>query len=194
MSSQIRNSANDQLRAQNMGGGQRLTPEQQLQARRNTESQAQMSQAGYNQQNLNAYQKLIGNVAAQQQGMGLGYSSLAVGQAAPQYPQAGMMGTVICTELASQGYLNEEIMKKDELYGMKIKCENPAIYIGYRIMADPIVRGMKKSKSLTWIVSLFAIPWAFDMSGESNLVGRMVTLFGEPLCWLVAKISGRKSI
>lgn len=99
----------------------------------------------------------------------------------------GNFGTVICTELFMQGYFTVETMAKDFEYGMKIRRERPAVYEGYRFLADPIVKGMKKSKLLTEAVAFFAVPWALNMAGHKNLMGATVSLFGEPLCWVVGK-------
>lgn len=97
-------------------------------------------------------------------------------------------GTVICTELFMQGILPLEIMSKDFDFGLKTLIERPAVYWGYRFLADPVVKGMKKSKMFTKLVASLAIPWANNMAGNKNLLGATVSFIGEPICWVVGKI------
>lgn len=111
-------------------------------------------------------------------------------QAAPT--NSNGFGTVICTELYRQGYYSDAVYQADVTYGSKMKLENPEVYWGYRFIADPIVALMQKSKLFTKAVAFFAVPWAKNMAGEKNVLGSLVSFFGEPLCFIVGKIIGGK--
>jgi len=93
-------------------------------------------------------------------------------------------GTVICTELRRQGYLNDEVYEGDKQY-RSIATE--AEYRGYRILADPIVEKMQKSRLFTWVVSLLGVPTATEMAHRVNpeIKG---TLIGKIMLWLFIPI------
>ena len=99
-------------------------------------------------------------------------------------------GTVICTHLYKSGYYSYEIYEADQLYGLTMMVERPHIYNGYRYLADPIVKLMQKSPRFTHLVACFAVPWAENMAGRTNLLGASVSFFGEPLCLIVGKLIG----
>lgn len=125
---------------------------------------------------------------------GLGFSQIASAErskanqaaiVASQQSSGG--GKVICTELHRVGILSDEIMEKDKAYGEKLFIESPETVIGYHLWAKPLVKLMQKSTKLTKVVSWFAIPWALNMSGKSNLLGKILQNTGEPLCKLIGK-------
>lgn len=121
----------------------------------------------------------------------MNYGALASNQSFQQAPSySNGFGTVICTELFRQGYYSKEIYELDQKYGQKLIKERPHVYEGYRFIADPIVRGMKKSKNFTRLVSLFALPWAYHMAYENNKFGACISFFGEIFCGIVGKIIG----
>lgn len=95
-------------------------------------------------------------------------------------------GTVICTELHRQGYMADDIYKLDADYRRMIGDE---VYVGYRKMADPVVRLMKKSAAFTWAVSKLALPWALEMAHvvahkkyKGHWLGKVIMTLGIPLC------------
>jgi len=94
--------------------------------------------------------------------------------------------SVICTELHRQGYMEDELLVLDGIFGASVDRE---VYMGYRKMADPIVEVMKKSKSFTWLVSKVTRPWVLEMAHcvrpdeyKSNIVGKIIMKIGIPLC------------
>jgi hypothetical protein len=102
-------------------------------------------------------------------------------------------GTVICTELAKQGYLSEVTMQADKTFGQVMLVTNPEVMIGYWKLASPIVFLMKKSKVITYLVSLIAKPWAKQMAYEvgvaskGNLLGKAVMTVGIRFCRMLGK-------
>lgn len=181
----IKQSTANQIRAQRMGG-QGLTSGQEAQMRREGDLQSQTALYNTQMQNLNAYQSLIGKIAANQQGSIYGLASLAAGQNMPTQQSSGL--SVICTELRAQGYLSEEVWESDQCYGDWLMKNDPYVYIGYRIMADPIVSLMKKSKLFSWIVSVPARCWA-NYIHKGNIFGAAIHFFGVPLCRFVGLMS-----
>ena len=113
------------------------------------------------------------------------YGSIAVGgQAAPQVQAQGGL-TVICTELHKQGYLSDSMIKKDAEYGKFVRLNRPEVYIGYRFLADPVVRLMQKSKLFSKLVSIPAVKWAENMAGNYNFTGHAISKIGEAVCGFV---------
>ena len=120
----------------------------------------------------------------------MNYGAMALGKDIKSSPTSnGGFGTVICTELHRQGYLSDKIMAKDTAHGIWMKANRPEIYYGYLKLASPLVKLMKTSPLLTAVVAKIAVPWAKDMAGDENTLGYLVGLFGEPLCYLVGKLT-----
>lgn len=104
--------------------------------------------------------------------------------------------TVICTELNRQGYLMGDILAADEEFGKIIRETQPEVMMGYHIWAAPIVSQMKKSKSFTKLVWMFAKPWATQMAYEMGAV-KKGSIFGKILMkfgiWMSRKVWEFKS-
>lgn len=92
--------------------------------------------------------------------------------------------SVVCTELKRQNMLPQEIWAADHNFGLMLATNHPDIWEGYHIIAGPIVKQMQKSKVFTKLVAKFAVPWAYHIAGNSNLMGRFVMAVGIPLCRL----------
>lgn len=64
----------------------------------------------------------------------------------------------------------------------------PEVMRGYWTLALPIVGLMRRSKTITWVVSLIAKPWAMNMAymmGEAetgSFVGKVIHTLGKPIC------------
>jgi hypothetical protein len=120
----------------------------------------------------------------------MNYASLAMGKdvEAPNSNSGGF--SVICTQLYLSGYYSGDIYEADQIYGLAMMNDRPHIYFGYRFLADPIIPLMKSSPGFTKLVAFFAVPWAKNMAGQSNLFGKVITMVGEPLCGLVGTLIG----
>lgn len=122
------------------------------------------------------------------------YGAIGVGgQPAPQMSSSNFFGTVICTELHKQGYMSDEILEKDAEYGMQLRSTRPEVYVGYRFLANPIVRLMQKSPMFTKIISIPALKWADNMAGKHNITGKLISQIGELVCGFVGKLLNNKS-
>jgi hypothetical protein len=122
------------------------------------------------------------------------YGSKAEGTAGgtPNPPQtSGMFGTVICTELYRQGYMDVTLYTKDAAYGRNLPAN---VVKGYQFLARPIVKLMQVSKLATKLISYPALAWARHIAGdEFNIVGYVAQTYGEPICGFIGKfISGEK--
>lgn len=106
----------------------------------------------------------------------------------------GVFGTVICTELYRQGLMTHETYLKDITFGMKLEKSDPAVIAGYRFLAAPVVRLMKKSKFFTRIIAVPALAWADQMAGEENFAGRAIMFLGIPLCRFVGELLTPKQV
>ena len=133
------------------------------------------------------------NIGAKQKGVNqirMGHEALANSQAAPAVAAAsnGALGTVICTELFNNGYMDKETFALDMAYGQEIRKEKPMVYVGYRFLADPVVSIMRKSPLFTKIISIPALCWADNMAGRRNIIGKIISVCGESVCGLVGGI------
>jgi hypothetical protein len=195
--------ASQQARAGVRGGAaasQQARLARQLETERASQEQAAfLGQRQFNIQQAQREQfaKLAAELAKRQIQAGLTGQSL-MSQAAREYGQAqlsaaqqgdkNILGTVICSELARQGYLDERTMMADSEFGRIIFMTEPEVMHGYWKLAIPVVGLMKKSKAFTWAVSLIAKPWARYMaymmgaSEKGSFFGMVIHTVGKPVC------------
>jgi hypothetical protein len=99
-------------------------------------------------------------------------------------------GTVICTELHRQGLLDGEVWETDKKYRGMVSA---AMYEGYRILADPVVSLMQKSRLFTLIFAPFALRTAREMAHrvnrdiEGSWLGGLVLGVFQPICEKLGK-------
>ena len=141
------------------------------------------------EQSLSKYQSLLGNILGGTSALEQSYAGLELGGQPVAVPEqsGGALGTIICTELFLQGYMNSEIYKKDGEYGANVRRNDPFVYDGYIIMASPVVQMMKRSPKFTKLISYPALCWAKDMAGERNFIGKIINKIGTPICRIVGK-------
>ena len=103
-------------------------------------------------------------------------------------------GTVICTELHRQGKLCDEWFKVDKKVGIWFAKHDPDVMTGYHFWGKPLAQLMKKSRFVTYLVSLLALPWAKQMyiqQGNNEigtLRGMFLYKFGLPVCRIIGKV------
>lgn len=182
----LRESRNRQIR---MARAQDASPEELAQIRRSAESDIAYEDFSRSGQALSDYQRLVGNILKGQQGMEMGYAGLEVGgqQPAPPSSTGSGLGTVICTELYFQGYMDYDTYRKDREYGRKVISEKPEVYLGYNFLAKPVVRLMKRSNLFTKLISYPAMKWADNMAGRYNTTGELISIVGEFICGLIGR-------
>lgn len=121
----------------------------------------------------------------------MNYGALAAGKDMKAPPQNsngfGNLGTVICTELFRQGLMDRKTFIMDVAYGIAVSKQHPDVYWGYRFVADPIVKSMKKSKAFTHFVSFCLTPWTKHMAGETNAIGMFTEKTGFFICGLIGR-------
>ena len=93
-------------------------------------------------------------------------------------------GTVICTELYSQGFMDEETYLKDAEFGKKQDIE---VIAGYHTWGIPLAKAMRNSRVVTWLVKPLALAWAEDMSGKKNALGAFLNKIGIPICRFIGE-------
>jgi hypothetical protein len=104
-------------------------------------------------------------------------------------------GKVICTELYEQGLMTKEVFEADQRFGSLQDAETMA---GYHIWAKPIVKLMKQSKLITWVVHKIATPWAKQMAFEMgvidrpSLIGTVMMTVGLPVCRFIGGLIVKK--
>ena len=132
-------------------------------------------------------------------GVCMGACAVAVGASCSSLVAKGveyqMSHTVICTELFTQGQLSLDSYLTDAAYGARLAVTNPQALRGYHLLAGPIVSVMQVSPSLTSLVEMLVRPCIRHMEFEEgmvaadDLVGRLVTAMGLPLCSAVATLN-----
>ena len=99
---------------------------------------------------------------------------------------------IICGELYRQGYLSTKTYMADQQFGRKFAEAEPDAMAGYRFIASPIVRKMKKSFWFSRVVYFIVEPWTRHISGEPNTVGRWTFKAGVAVCrpvgWAISRI------
>lgn len=143
---------------------------------------------GQQRQSIADERSLASNMLAGTEAMSQGGKATGTSQNMPKAPEMGGMGiagTVICTELHRQGIMPLDMYIKDMQYGESL---DHVTLIGYRLLANPVVKLMHKYAIVTSIVSIPAMAWARNMAGEYNFLGSMISFIGEPICHIVGKI------
>ncbi len=161
-----------------------------IQNTRNASFEAALANKAESRSALDAFAKNLNARAGTTLSTMYGQQALELGQTPSDVPSYSSGMSVICTQLHISGLMPDHIAAKDELYGIKIRQERPEIYIGYRFFADPIVKLMKISPLFTRLVSIPALCWARNMAGERDLIGKLISKAGEPICGIVGKIIG----
>lgn len=89
-------------------------------------------------------------------------------------------GKIICNELHRQGYISDRVIQLDEAYGKKFRKYHREAYIGYLIVAGPIVNLMRKSPLFTHMISKISLPWSsfmankMDATIKGSILGRII--------------------
>lgn len=103
---------------------------------------------------------------------------------------------VICTFFFQEGLLSKEVWRADLEFTQKY-ISNKTI-IGYHYWAIPYVNLMKKSKFAQRAIFPFAkwraeeIAYQMGVLQTPNLKGKLVRLFGEPICWLIGNFATQR--
>ena len=139
-------------------------------------------------------QQAVGQLAlqgAQQQATNL-TNLLAAGSGQTSQQSSGgggMFGTVVCTELNRQGLMSDALYEADCEFARTLPVE---VITGYHVWAVPLVHWMQQSKTVTWLASLLAIPWAKEMAyrigrrSKGSIVGKVVLFVGVPVCRMIS--------
>ena len=198
--------ASQQARAGVRGGAaaaQQARLARQLEAERSAQEEAGFlgrRQFNIQQAQREQFANLAAELAQRQIQAGLRGQALQA-QAAREYGQAQIQaaqqgGKVICAELGRQGYLDARTMAADAEFGRMMYLTEPEVMRGYWTLALPIVGLMRRSKAITWVVSLIAKPWAMNMAymmGEAetgSFVGKVIHTLGKPIC----RAFGKKAV
>ena len=105
---------------------------------------------------------------------------------------------VLCSELARQGKLESSIVDQEWEY---IKCLiTYDEYTGYRIIADPLVKLMQKSRIFTWAIAPLIRAFAYEMASrvnpeiQGNKLGTVILAVGLPMCRFANWIKNNNSV
>ena len=99
-------------------------------------------------------------------------------------------GTVICTELNRQGLLSDDIYMVESMFGQTLP---PECMDGYHSWAVPVVRSMRRSKVITYIVYCLTYHVIKEMAHRiepdrpTSLIGSFVLKVGIPFCAFIGR-------
>ena len=104
--------------------------------------------------------------------------------------------SVICTELLKQGLLSQELYQSAHSDALL----STTSYVGYHYWAIPVVRLMRRNKTVTNFFKPLATAWCVEMAHYINptkytkrsLFGKYLRIFGEPACYLLGLIVEKK--
>jgi hypothetical protein len=96
-------------------------------------------------------------------------------------------GTVICTELARQGYLAPKLY---EAGGPASKQVSYTTWVGYHCWAVGVVTRMEKSARLCAALAPIVTSRYRYLTGESgvHILGRLSVWLGHPICYLIGAV------
>ena len=93
---------------------------------------------------------------------------------------------VLCSELVRQGKLAQSIVDDEWTHVQSFLTIRE--YLGYRIIADPLVKLMQRSTVFTWMIAPFIRAFAYEMASKvnpeisGNKLGSFILWVGLPLC------------
>ena len=98
--------------------------------------------------------------------------------------------SIVCSELKSQGYLDEMTWAADTLTGNRIKY---SVRRGYIKLFSPVVKGMKKSTLVSMAIRPIGLACAKELAswsghGSGSKLGRVILKIGMPICGLFGRI------
>lgn len=102
----------------------------------------------------------------------------------------GMLGTVICTELHHQGFMDDKTFAADQKFGNSLPLE---VLSGYHFWGIPVVKAMRRSRVVTLLVAPFGLAAAREMrkrveGGKGSILGRVILDLGIPVCRFIGGI------
>ena len=108
-------------------------------------------------------------------------------------PGASAGKKVICTALYHHGLLPEEVYLSDQAFGRELATNDPDVMRGYHAWASPIARLMRRCRTLSSVLSVLILPWAHEIYGNSNWLGRFYVKAGIPFCrWIGKRLRHRE--
>lgn len=100
--------------------------------------------------------------------------------------------SVLCTALYHQGLLPECVYRADEAFGDHLEKTDPDVVRGYQLWARPIARLMELNRTFAAGMSVLVLPWAHEIYGNPNWLGRFYLRFGVPLCRFMGRRKDRR--
>lgn len=101
--------------------------------------------------------------------------------------------TVLCSVLHSHGLLPDEVYRADQAFGQELATNDPDVMRGYHAWASPIARLMRRCRTLSVVLSVLILPWANEIYGNSNWLGRFYVKVGIPVCrWIGKRLRHRE--
>ena len=123
------------------------------------------------------------------------FGSYSTPQAPP--PEGGGM-SVMCSLMHEYGYIDDDVIAIDNLFGKLLYETNPEIIVGYHAWAKPLTKFLRNHAIYIPLFAYATQAWAYEMAEQfgvvkkrsafSRLVGKIVMNGGKPVCGFIGSL------
>jgi hypothetical protein len=117
--------------------------------------------------------------------------------AQPQQPESGGM-SVMCSLMHEYGYIDDDVIEVDNLFGKLLYDTNPEIIVGYHAWAKPLANFLRHHAIYIPLFAYTTQAWAYEMAEQfgivknrstfSRLLGKIVMNAGKPVCGFIGSL------
>lgn len=114
-----------------------------------------------------------------------------------QQPASGGM-SVMCSLMHEYGYIDDDVIEVDNLFGKLLYETNPEIIVGYHAWAKPLANFLRHHAIYIPLFAYTTQAWAYEMAEQfgivknrstfSRLLGKIVMNAGKPVCGFIGSL------
>lgn len=115
----------------------------------------------------------------------------------PEQPESGGM-SVMCSLMHEYGYIDDDVIEVDNLFGKLLYETNPEILVGYHAWAKPLANFLRHHAIYIPLFAYTTQAWAYEMAEQfgivknrstfSRLLGKIVMNAGKPVCGFIGSL------
>jgi hypothetical protein len=117
----------------------------------------------------------------------------------PPPPEGGGGGmSVMCGLMHDYGYIDDDVIEVDNLFGKLLYASNPEIIVGYHAWAKPLTEFLRNHAIYIPLFAYTTQAWAYEMAENfgivkkrsvfSRLLGKIVMNGGKPVCGFIGSL------